>query len=867
MSTEPSKKQVDEGEQQAVPLLLGLVHQLAVELQTQRNRATTVTLDSSLDRDLRFDSLSRVELVYRIERAFGVSLPEQVLATAETPRDLLRAVQRAPSGTAPSAAPEVRLAPLEATQSAPFEARTFPEVLDWHCQRHPTRTHIYLYTEGREADEISYAALLEDAQRVAAGLRARGLQPGHTAALMLPTGRDYFSCFFGTLLAGGVPVPIYPPARLTQIEDHLRRHVSILAGALASTLITTPEVQPLARLLKSQVPELRTIVTPAELMMGETESVKTSAQPGDIAFLQYTSGSTGNPKGVILTHANLLANIRAIGDAIQVDSTDVFVSWLPLYHDMGLIGAWLGSLHFAYPLVIMSPTRFLTRPQAWLWAIHRHRGTISASPNFGYELCVSKIRDKALEGLDLSSWRIAMNGAEPVSPQTVRRFTQRFCEYGFKQESMWPVYGLAESSLGVTFPPLGRSPIIDRVQREALARSGRAIPAADSDTHAIEFVACGQPLPGHQIRIVSATGRELPERQEGRLQFRGPSATSGYFRNREQTQRLFDGQWLESGDLGYVAGGDLYLTSRIKDIIIRAGRNIYPHEIEDAVGRIPRIRDGCVAVFGSTDKASATERVVILAEARVKDPAERDELKREVTAVAMDLLGTPPDDVVLAPPHTVLKTSSGKIRRAVSRELYEQGRIGKSRAVWWQRTRLALAGVVPQLHRLWHRIVDTLYAGQVWLVFLGLAVIVWPLVVILPRMAWRWWVLRTGGRLFMCLTRTPLVVHGLGHVPEGQACVVVANHASYLDTAVIVTALPIELIFVAKQEFMNNFFYRLFMIRLRTEFVERFDKQKSVEGARRLAQLGSALAARCCSFRRVPLRGCPACSPSTWERL
>ena len=238
MSIRPGKKQADEGEQQTVTVLLGLVHQLAIELQS--DRSITVTLDSSLDRDLRFDSLSRFELVVRIERAFGVSLPEQVLATAETPRDLLRAVQRAPSGTAPTAAPEVRLAPLNATQSAPSEARTLHDVLEWHCQQHPTRTHIYLYTEGPEAEEISYATLLKDAERVAAGLRARGLQPGHTAALMLPTGRDYFSCFFGILLAGGVPVPIYPPARLAQIEDHLRRHVSILANALVSTLITTP---------------------------------------------------------------------------------------------------------------------------------------------------------------------------------------------------------------------------------------------------------------------------------------------------------------------------------------------------------------------------------------------------------------------------------------------------------------------------------------------------------------------------------------------------------------------------------------------------------------------------------------------------
>src|SRR5438477_80190 len=212
---------------------------------------------------------------------------------------------------------------------------------------------------------------------------------------------------------------------------------------------------------------------------------------GDIALLQYTSGSTGDPKGVTLTHANLLANMRAIGGAIGMGPGDVGVSWLPLYHDMGLIGAWLTLLHFGVPLAVMSPLAFLTRPERWLWAFHKHRGTVTAAPNFAYELCIRKVADKDIEGLDLSSWRVAMNGAEPVNPETMERFSTRFARYGFRAEAHLPVYGLAESSLAVTVPPLNRGVVVDRVDRETFTSQGRAVPISNSSGNAISFVSSG----------------------------------------------------------------------------------------------------------------------------------------------------------------------------------------------------------------------------------------------------------------------------------------------------------------------------------------------------------------------------------------
>jgi 1-acyl-sn-glycerol-3-phosphate acyltransferase len=810
--------------------LLEVVERLARELHPQRQSLASTSLDSSLERELGFDSLGRVELMQRVEHAFGVQLPDLVLATAETPRDLLRALTTAGAHSRVVQAKAMQATPLTEVDAAPSRAGTLVEVLEWHVQSHPSRPHLYLYGESDTAEEISYAEVHASAIAVAAGLQERGLQGGQTVAIMLPTGRDFFSSFYGVLLAGGVPVPIYPPARLSQIEDHLRRQASILDSARTAMLITVPEGQRLARLLRAQVEGLRRVVTVQELSSGGEAYTAPALQPEDMAFLQYTSGSTGTPKGVILTHANLLANIRAMGQVAGTTSREIFVSWLPLYHDMGLIGACFGSLYYACPLVLMSPLAFLARPERWLWAIHRHRGTISAAPNFAYELCLRRIDDHDIEGLDLSSWQMALNGAEPISAETVMRFCERFATYGFRPQTMTPVYGLAESSLGAAFPPSGRGVHLDRIQREPFSRSGRAIPADEGDATALSFVSCGRPLPGHQIRIVDATGYEAAERQVGHLQLKGPSATSGYFRNPEATRLLFDGEWLNSGDLAYIAGGDIYVTGRVKDLIIRAGRNIYPQEVEEVIGNLAGIRKGCVVTFGSPDPVSGTERLVVVAETRETDTQVREQLRSQIDATVVDLLGTPADDVVLTPPQTVLKTSSGKVRRAACRERYERGELGRpQRAVWWQVARLGLAGVLPRVRQTWRSVQEVLYAGYAWSALGICAAALWIAVALLPKLSWRKAMARSTSQLLLRLFGIPLRVRGLEHLPRDHACVLVVNHASYLDPLVLLAALPGSISFVAKREFTEQFFARVLFQRLGTEFVERFDAQRGIE--------------------------------------
>ena len=827
--------------------LIDQVRRLAVELRPGSGLSLEVSLDTLLDRELGFDSLSRVELLRRLEHAFDVRLPESLLAEAETPRDLLRAIAAAGRTLrTPSPGTQRKMDPLDGLAGVPEAARTLPEVLDWHVQRHPGRPHVFLYGEGNDPEVITCEALALGAGMLAAGLQERGVLPGQSVAIMLPTSREYLFSFFGILLAGAVPVPIYPPFRPSQLEDHLHRHGGILNNAQAVLLITLPAAKRIGALLKGQVETLRDVLTPDELVASGATLTPAPAQSQDVAFLQYTSGSTGQPKGVILSHQNLLANIRAMGGAVNAVSTDVFVSWLPLYHDMGLIGAWLGSLYYGMPLVLMSPLAFLTRPGRWLWTIHRHRGTLTAAPNFGYELCLSKLEEHDTRGLDLSSLRMAFNGAEPVSPYTVRRFVEKFRPQGLRRSAMAPVYGLAEAAVGLAFPPPDRGPLIDRIDRELFLTRGEAAPVAEDVLDALEFVACGQPLPGYQVRIVDAEGRELHERRQGRLEFQGPSATRGYMNNPEANQRLFHGNLLDTGDLGYLAGGDLYLTGRVKDMVIRAGRNIFPQELEEAVGDIPDIRKGCVAVFASTDPASGTEKLIVVAETRETNPAVREELRDRILGTSVDLLGLAPDEVLLSLPHAVLKTSSGKIRRSAMREQFEAGHSGRHpRALWWQVARLALASAGPRLRGLTRRLREAAYAGWAHFIFWLLAPLTWMLVAVLPSQSRRWRLMHVATRTLLQLTAIPLTVEGVEKLPRQGTCVIVANHSSYLDGMVLVAALPLNPVFVAKAELAGQRIADTFLRRIGAVFVERFDRARGAEDARRtteVLQSGNSLA-------------------------
>lgn len=807
--------------------VVDLVEALAHELNPQRR--VRVALNSSLQRDLGFDSLGLSELMLRTEKQFKLRLPDDLIGRLDTPSDLVDEIMKSDSAEGAVIARQTDRLPGISIEASPESETTLTGVLDWHVRHNGDRPHILLSDGYRETETITYRELAESAGHLAAGMRSWGIEPGEAVGIMLPTGREFFEAFCAILLTGAVPVPMYPPVRLSQLEEHLRRQAKILRNCKAAILFVPPEGKALASLLGGQIETLRGVSTVADLKGTNGEIPAVQRQPDDLAMLQYTSGSTGDPKGVMLTHANLMANIRAMGTAIDATSNDVFVSWLPLYHDLGLIGAWLGSLYHAAPVVVMSPLRFIVRPESWLWAIHRNAATLSAAPNFAFELCVNKIDDSALKGLDLSSLRLVANGAEPVSAETIRRFTERFQPYGFRPEAMAPVYGLAENSVGLSFSPVGEKPVIENISRKSLSQLGMAVPATEEDEHPISLVSSGVPLPGHEIRIVDDLGREAAERQQGRLEFRGPSATSGYFRDPEKSQSLFRDGWLDSSDLAYIANGNVFITGRVKDIIIKEGRNIYPQEIEEAVGDLDGIRKGCVAAFASPDPATGSERLIVVAETRGTDPSVRSQLQQAVAGRVSDILGMPADQIIIAAPHAVPKTSSGKIRRSSTRELFETGKLGQPvRAFWMQVLRLRMLSSVPRMRLFARMLADLVYAGWWWSVLGSFGAITWLTVLFLPKRSRRWAFIRSMAQVALRFMRIPVAVSGSEHFGKDGAIIAV-NHSSYFDVLVLAAILPGEPTFVAKQELAGQLVAGPFLRRLGARFAERAVAQAGLE--------------------------------------
>ena len=783
-----------------------------------------------LERDLGLGSLERVELMLRLDAAFSVELPEKVVTEANTPDDLAAAVARALA--IPVREREVeRKIPAEASIEPRDEAarekllerlasaETLNEIISIRGRFDAETRHIYLYEENENVRAITCGELYRRALGVSAKLKQRKISAGQRVGIMLPTGAEFFYVFAGVLLAGAIPVPIYPPFRADRIEEYAERQGGILRNAEARLLVTFRSAESVAKLLEPQVKSLQGVVTAAHLASAENGALPPSteirpvggpehrARAKDIAFLQYTSGSTGSPRGVVLTHANLLSNIRSMRKAINIQADDVAVSWLPLYHDMGLIGAWFVPLSTCVPLVSLSPLAFLTRPERWLRAISIHRGTLSPAPNFAYELCVRKVADSQLDNLDLSCWRAALNGAEPVRPETIDRFAEKFGRCGFRREALLPVYGLAEATLGVAAPRMGAGAHVDRILRTEFQAEGKAVPVDAGGDNALEFVSAGQPLPRVEVRIVDEHGNTLPARVEGRLHFRGPAATSGYYRNPEATKELItpDG-WLNSGDLAYLAEGEVYITGRAKDLIIKGGRNIYPQEIEEIAGRVKGVRTGCVVAFGVPDAASGTERLVVAAEAR--DAREGKRIAGEITAEVSERIGLPPDAVEILPVHAIPKTSSGKLRRSETRRLYMEGKLGKSAApAWMQIARLSMRGIGPRalaaVKRGCSRIAHVIYGVYALLLFgIGTA-IVWTILLPMKNRRFAAALVQNATRALLTLAAIRVEITGSEFFARWWAegpWIFAPNHSSYLDILILLATLPPDARYVAKGE-------------------------------------------------------------------
>ena len=860
--------------------VLQIVRVLLEELGSQ-GVIPMLTASSLLDRDLGLGSLERVELLSRLEEEFGVRVPDQVGADANTPDQLSDALLQAPGAKSvdDESSSILRASPNAARRSPSsthqdesgegiFASQTLIDVLRYRARHDPERTHLLISEETANGVErnvtLTFGELYAAAERCAAELARRGVPAGGRVSLMLPTSRAFFVSYAGILLAGAIPVPIYPPFRADRIEEYAARQSAILNNAEVCLLLTFRRAEAVARLLEPRVKSLVGVVDAERLL--EAADKAPPPPPGalpahltgtrarrssDIALLQYTSGSTGDPKGVTLTHANLLANMRAIGTATQMGANDVGVSWLPLYHDMGLIGAWLTLLHFGVPLTVMSPLAFLTRPERWLWAFHKHRGTIAAAPNFAYELCVRKIADKDIEGLDLSSWRVAMNGAEPVNPETMQRFTERFAKYGFRNETHLPVYGLAESSLAVTVPPLNRGPKIDRVDRETFTTQGRAVQANAETNTAISFVSSGGSLPEHEILLVDSQGTEVPERTEGYLWFRGPSATTGYYKNSAATEKLLpqgaaqspdEFAWIDSGDRAYQADGEIYITGRVKDIIIKGGRNIYPHEVEELAARVDGIRKGCIVAFGLKDEATGTEKLIVVAEVRDRDPKKIAPISAAVTDQISRGLGLPPDRVELVPAGSIPKTSSGKLRREETRQLFKKGSLSQGRPpVWVQIARLGAGGALKTVGR-----TIAAKARRAWEIVHGVYFVIVFLIWIVPtcgivrfindhRAAGRF----TSAALKVLFAIGGCSVHVIGkeYMDTPGAKIYASNHTSFFDVLPLMLGLGVPYHFVSKLEVLHYPFIGTFLKQMGHVWFDRKDGDARLRQQEQIEQL------------------------------
>jgi acyl-CoA synthetase (AMP-forming)/AMP-acid ligase II len=518
---------------------------------------------------------------------------------------------------------------------------------------------------------VTYAELFSSAKRWSRRMCEDGAQPQSTALVIHDNDEHFAFAFFGAQLAGLVPVPLAPPPFAAHLSQYRERLQNVISDCQPQFILTTDALRPTIEALGFGTASGSTIISPSEID-AEPGAIRCVPRGGDAAFIQYTSGSVSAPKGIELSHDNVLCNIHGIGLSCGVDEQDVVASWLPLFHDMGLIGALCFSLYWRLPLVLMPPKMFLTRPSSWLWAIDRFRATLSAAPNFAYQRC-AQLEDARLEGIDLSSWRVALNGSEVVRPETLADFQLRFLPRGLRQGALVPAYGMAENALASTLAVCGSAPVVDFIDRIALDSDGVALPAAEH-ARVRQVTSVGAPLWRQALRIVDTDERVLPERYVGEIQVRGPSVMQKIYGRPDETaaRKTADG-WLRTGDRGYLAGGNLYVTGRLKDVIKKNGASLDATDIEAAAARTPSVREGGLVAIGIENALTGTEDLALLVETRLHSSAERQALKASLIDSVHATLGTRPDIVRLVPPQSLPKTTSGKPRRLASRELFLRG--------------------------------------------------------------------------------------------------------------------------------------------------------------------------------------------------
>lgn len=555
---------------------------------------------------------------------------------------------------------------------------TFVETARRRASEDGARPFVTFLADGdRDERRLTFAALDERALAVAGELARRGLKPGDRVLIMLPTGLEFLEAFFGVAYAGMVAVPVYPPARLTRLDHYLRTLASIAETSRCRASILDERLVPLVG--QHVTFDGQQLVTEKELARARDPGQPFALEAASPAFLQFTSGTTSQPRGVLLRHDQVQAQLAAYNDALAVAKDDVVVSWLPLYHDLGLVGMVLASLHAAAHLVLLSPVDFLKEPMTWLRALSRYKGVHTAAPNFAYQLCVRKCPHERLreEKIDLSSVDNAGMGGEPVAWATVERFREHFAPFGFRGQALNPCYGLAENTLVATGHRRGESLRSVAVSQEGVQTNEVREPASETDRTTL--VGNGRPFPGMSVKIGGSPAEDLGEKKIGEIWVKSPSLASGYFGDREATDAVFiehaGERWLRTGDLGFIKDGDLYICGRKKDLLIVRGKNFHPQDLEQEAGAVKGVRTGNVVAFSAPGPDGQGEVAVLVAEVDPKAARSLDAIRQDVIEAISGAYQLALHEVVLLPSGSIPKTSSGKLQRGLVKEAYAKGEL------------------------------------------------------------------------------------------------------------------------------------------------------------------------------------------------
>ncbi len=550
---------------------------------------------------------------------------------------------------------------------------TFSRVLQRLHRDQPDQVALILQHAGQPDLPVTRRALIEGASAYALALEQHGIQPGEVVILILQHGQSLVHAFFGAILCGAIP-SIMPFLTEKLLPERYRADLaSLIAVTRPAAIITYCEFEPEVRSALRTDDSVRAVIVAEDVegkgLPGFSASGGLDRSPDDIALLQHSSGTTGLQKGVALSHRAVFNQLESYSRSLRLTKNDVIVSWLPLYHDMGLIAGFLMPILTGTPLVLMSPFDWVRSPQRLMQAVSQYRGTLTWLPNFAYNFCAQKVRDRHLQGVDLSSWRAVISCSEPVRYDSQQQFLERFQPYGFRPEALSASYAMAENVFAVTQGRIDQPLKVDVIDRDVFQAQLVARPASEGCPK-LYMVSSGRPIDNTDVRILSVDGKPLPDRQVGEVALQSNCMLQGYYNRPEETEKAFLDGWYLTGDYGYIANDELYVTGRKKDLIIVGGKNIYPQDLEQLAMEAPGVHRGRVVAFGVYDDHTGTEEVVIAAEVDTENREEQERIAEQIRQMVTRGSAVNLRNVYLVAEQWLVKTSSGKIARAANRDKY-----------------------------------------------------------------------------------------------------------------------------------------------------------------------------------------------------